>query len=74
MKVDTIKYIADFYSSLRLSSGQGFCHGQFDEYDKNFDRVLPLLPYAWSVNGGATFSTAANPSINLAPGTYTHLP
>jgi hypothetical protein len=70
MKVDTIKYIADFYTSLSCLPGK-------DSVLVSLINTTKILSgfaapsYAWSVNGGPTFSTLANPSINLAPGTYT---
>lgn len=70
MKVDTIIYIADFYSSLSCLPGKDSVMVSLTNATKILSG-FPAPSYAWSVNGGPTFSTATNPTINLAPGTYT---
>lgn len=67
-KVDTIKYIPNFYFSLACTSG-----GLVQVNLINTTKILSGFPtpsYAWSYNGNPTFSTSANPSINLPSGTY----
>lgn len=69
IKVDTIKYIANFIPSLSCISGSGSVQVNL----LNTTKILSGFPtpsYAWSYNGNPTFSTFANPTILLPSGTY----
>jgi len=68
VRVDTIKYIANFYTSFACFNASLVTINLI-----NTTKILSGFPtpsYVWSYNGNAPFSTSANPSINLAPGTY----
>jgi len=68
-KVDTIKYIPNFYDSI-------YCKQYSDSLKiklVNTSKILtgyPAPSYYWTVNPGALNSTLKNPSFTLASGTY----
>ncbi|MBK7957292.1 MAG: PKD domain-containing protein [Bacteroidetes bacterium] len=69
-KVDTIKYIPNFFASLACLQGNDSVRVNLG----NTTKILtgyPTPSYAWSYNGNPTFSTSANSFIHLLPGTYT---
>lgn len=70
VKVDTVKYIADFMDSIYCSNGVDSLSVQMINTTKILSG-MPTPSYAWSINFGGTISTSANPTFTLAPGTYT---
>ncbi len=69
-KVDTVKYIPNFYDSL-------YCVNYADSVKVKFvntTKVLtgyPAPSWSWLINPGGYTSTLKSPIKNLAPGTYT---
>ncbi len=69
-KVDTIKYIPDFYDSL-------YCTNTSDSVKVKFVNTTKILAgypapsYSWLIMPGAYTSTLKSPIKNLAAGTYT---
>jgi PKD repeat protein len=68
-KVDTIKYIPNFYDST-------YCVNYADSVKVKFvntTKILtgyPVPSWSWLINPGGYTSTTKNPVKNLAPGTY----
>lgn len=69
-KVDTIKYIPNFFDSA-------FCTNYSDSVKVKFVNTTKILAgfpapsWSWSVSPGAYSSSIKNPTFNLAPGSYT---
>lgn len=69
-KVDTIKYIPDFFDSA-------YCVNYADSVKVKFVNTTKLLSgypnpsWLWNISPGSYSSTLKNPLFNLAPGTYT---
>lgn len=69
-KVDTIKYIPNFFDSL-------YCTNNSDSVKVKFVNITKILAgypapsYSWLVMPGSYTSSIKNPVFNLAPGTYT---
>lgn len=69
MKVDTIKYVPNFYDSMYCVTNASTIGVKF----VNTTKVLSGFPaptYAWLITPGGYSSTVKNPLFNLAPGTY----
>jgi hypothetical protein len=69
MRVDTIKYIPNFYTSFTCLNGSGSMLLNL----VNTTKILsgyPTPSYAWNINSNPVFSTSANTSIVLTTGTY----
>jgi len=69
IKVDTINYKPNFTDSFFCISGIDSLKLKLINLTKKLS-IAPTPPYAWSINGGPTLSTATNPIFTLAPGTY----
>lgn len=67
MKVDTIRYVPDFFDSLYCTSS-----GFNVKLKNNTKRIatLPVPSYFWSISPGSFSSTAVNSNFALSPGNY----
>lgn len=69
MKVDTIKYVPNFFDSMYCVANASTIGVKF----VNTTKILsgsPTPSYAWLVTPGGYTSTVKNPVFNLTPGTY----
>jgi len=69
-KIDTIRYVPDFFDSLACQNNQNTWNVTFINTTKKLNTV-PTPSYSWAVSPGGYTSTNTNASFTLSPGTYT---